>query len=73
MNKTTETENEDAEDDDLDAEEDPLCGACAGSGEGMYDGTTCGTCRGTGVCRPERDDGGREDYEYDRWKERCEG
>ena len=74
MNQKTETENDDAEDDDLDAEdEDLLCGACAGSGEGMYDGSTCGTCRGTGTVAPERDDDGREDYEYDRWKDRCEG
>jgi len=26
-----------------------LCGACNGSGEGMYDGTVCSTCKGKGV------------------------
>ena len=25
-----------------------LCDACNGSGEGMYDGTICGACRGKG-------------------------
>ena len=73
MNQKTETENEDDQDDPVAAEEDLLCGACAGSGEGMYDGSTCYSCRGTGTVAPERDDDGREDYEYDRWKERCEG
>jgi RecJ-like exonuclease len=28
--------------------EQVYCGACSGSGEGMYDGTTCMTCRGKG-------------------------
>jgi DnaJ-class molecular chaperone len=30
-------------------EEEKLCGACNGSGEGMYDGTVCSTCKGKGV------------------------
>lgn len=25
-----------------------ICGHCSGSGEGMYDGSTCRLCRGTG-------------------------
>lgn len=25
-----------------------LCAACSGSGEGMYDGSRCGTCGGCG-------------------------
>lgn len=25
-----------------------LCGACNGSGEGMYDGSRCSECKGTG-------------------------
>jgi hypothetical protein len=29
-------------------EEDRICGACNGSGEGMFDGTRCSSCRGTG-------------------------
>lgn len=47
-------EVEEPEDDD----EDDLCSACNGSGEGMYDGSTCSTCHGYGHERPERD----EDY-----------
>ena len=31
-----------------DTEEGGYCPACSGSGEGMFDGTTCGTCRGRG-------------------------
>lgn len=27
---------------------DDLCGACNGSGEGMYDGSSCRVCKGTG-------------------------
>lgn len=45
----------DAEDDD---DEDDICSACNGSGEGMYDGSTCYKCHGHGHERPERD----EDY-----------
>lgn len=30
-------------------EEPPLCYSCNGSGEGMYDGSTCRVCRGSGV------------------------
>ena len=68
MNQQTETENDDDQDDQLAPDEDVLCGACAGSGEGMWDGTTCYVCHGTGTARPERDDGGREDYEYERYR-----
>lgn len=35
-------------DDDLEFEED-LCVNCNGSGEGMFDGTSCSRCRGWGV------------------------
>ena len=42
---------------------DYLCHQCAGSGEGMYDGSICLACHGSGV---ERDDIGKEDYEADR-------
>ena len=41
---------------------DFLCPQCNGSGEGMYDGSICHACHGSGV---ERDDSGREDYEAD--------
>ena len=43
---------EDPEDDD----DEPICGACNGSGEGMYDGSTCYKCHGYGHERPEKDD-----------------
>lgn len=29
-------------------DEDYICPACNGSGEGMYDGSTCHKCKGTG-------------------------
>ena len=29
--------------------DDPICTQCDGSGEGMYDGTKCGLCKGSGV------------------------
>ena len=35
--------DEDDEDDALD-----YCDACSGSGEGMYDGSSCYKCKGTG-------------------------
>jgi len=34
-------------------DEDEICGRCNGSGEGMYDGSTCSACKGAGeICRP---------------------
>jgi hypothetical protein len=53
--------------DDADEDEGGYCPQCAGSGEGMYDGTRCSSCGGSGG---ERDDSGREDYEADRADER---
>lgn len=36
--------------DDMIAESEPgICPVCSGSGEGQYDGTTCSSCRGSGV------------------------
>ena len=29
--------------------EDLICPNCSGSGEGMYDGTKCSLCKGSGV------------------------
>jgi len=34
------------DDDDHDEDDDDICPDCNGSGEGMYDGTTCTTCHG---------------------------
>ena len=31
-----------------------ICPDCNGSGEGMYDGTRCGHCKGSGVEKPEK-------------------
>jgi len=36
----------DIEDNEYD--DDYICPACNGSGEGMYDGSTCYKCKGTG-------------------------
>ena len=37
------------------------CGACNGSGEGMYDGSICWVCHGTGVEKDYCDCGKAED------------
>jgi hypothetical protein len=37
-------------DDGHDDSEPGICPACNGSGEGMHEGTTCGTCKGEGEC-----------------------
>lgn len=34
-----------------DAEYESICGACNGSGEGMHNGSTCRSCKGSGVSR----------------------
>lgn len=47
----------------------PICPHCDGSGEGMYDGSSCYSCRGTGVERDEEDDYSYADYLYDKWKD----
>ena len=39
-----------------DDDEHDICPQCAGSGEGMYDGTRCRSCGGSGVERTERDE-----------------
>lgn len=46
-------------------EQDALCYACNGSGEGMYDGSICRTCNGSGVIEDERDDGDEPDFDDD--------
>lgn len=58
-------------------EEEGLCVACAGSGEGMYDGSRCASCGGSGVPRDydeeERYNAAREDYDDARREERALG
>jgi DnaJ-class molecular chaperone len=39
-----------------------LCNACDGSGEGMWDGSICSTCRGSGV-DPNGDDENTDEEE----------
>jgi DnaJ-class molecular chaperone len=36
--------------------EDEICSWCSGSGEGMYDGSTCQKCKGSGVEPVEKDE-----------------
>ena len=38
-----------SEPDDGEQYEEQYCGSCAGSGEGMYDGSRCSTCKGSGT------------------------
>jgi DnaJ-class molecular chaperone len=37
-------------------DEDEICTGCSGSGEGMYDGSNCYKCHGSGVEPVEKDD-----------------
>lgn len=37
-------------------DEDEICSGCSGSGEGMYDGSSCYKCHGSGVEPVERED-----------------
>ena len=51
------------EEEEYEEEEDQICGHCNGSGEGMWDGSTCSICGGDGVIKDERDyDGDWDDY-----------
>jgi DnaJ-class molecular chaperone len=34
--------------DELEYDDEYICPACSGSGEGMWDGSTCRKCKGTG-------------------------
>ncbi len=52
---------------ELDTIEDDICEQCNGSGEGQYDGTRCGKCRGRGTER--RDVDPDEYYDYKRCEE----
>ena len=47
-----EPEQEDDDDDD----DEHICSGCNGSGEGMYDGSRCYKCHGTGEEPCEKDD-----------------
>lgn len=66
--RTKEEEQPMIDDDDIffeDDDEDYTCPACNGSGEGMYDGSTCYKCEGTGGWLNNRDDDIGECYDLD--------
>lgn len=52
-----------ADDEALLPESDEICASCNGSGEGMYDGTRCHSCGGSGVEREGYEEDDRRDYE----------
>jgi len=48
--------------------EDGYCPTCAGSGEGMYDGTRCSACKGSGQIKYiEELDDNRDDFDNWEW------
>jgi DnaJ-class molecular chaperone len=51
-----------------------LCSSCDGSGEGIYDGSRCHACNGTGINDPERDRQRdlADERRYDEWKDQQE-
>jgi len=57
--KKEQTKVEHEHDDEDDGYE--ICHRCSGSGEGMYDGSTCGYCKGTGEEPVER---GCDDFDF---------
>lgn len=58
---------EQEEDSTDDEEEFGLCGQCSGSGEGMYDGSVCRVCKGSGVIdnREQEDPDDQRDRQQD--------
>ena len=46
----------------MDDDEDEICSWCSGSGEGMYDGSNCRKCHGSGVEPVDKED---DNYETD--------
>ena len=48
-------------DDEGNEYEEVTCGHCSGSGEGMYDGTRCIYCKGSGIEYALKDDDDDED------------
>ena len=60
-----ERSDEDYERSEYYEDEEHICPACNGSGEGMYDGSTCYKCGGTGEWMNDRDDDIGECYDID--------
>lgn len=54
-----------ADNDEPEDDEPLICIGCNGSGEGMYDGSRCTSCGGSGVERVISDDSGPD---YDEWR-----
>ena len=55
-----------AVDETHDYDEPEECYTCRGTGEGQFDGTSCGACGGSGIVRPARDDDDFDiPYDYD--------
>jgi hypothetical protein len=50
-----EEDEDNTNDDFLEDDGYEICHRCNGSGEGMYDGSTCGFCKGTGEEPVEKD------------------
>ena len=64
-----------ADEDEPEDDEELLCAQCNGSGEGMYDGSRCGSCRGSGVessMTPEDIEDAKADRYNDERMERLE-
>lgn len=55
--------------DELEEDEPSICSSCNGSGEGMYDGTRCSRCGGSGVERGDDDDSSHWDDVRDAQRE----
>lgn len=49
--------------DEQESSDPEICSSCNGSGEGMYDGTRCMSCGGSGVEHEEYEEDDRRDYE----------
>jgi hypothetical protein len=56
-------EHEDNEDYTDEIDEYDYCHVCSGSGEGMYDGSSCRACGGTGNATVDKEDDCYDDYE----------
>src|SRR5271166_3118030 len=59
------TPNPEQEEDD-NGDEEEYCSSCNGTGEGMYDGTRCYACKGSGIAGGPRRREIDPDYERDR-------
>ena len=49
--------------------EDNYCGACAGTGEGQYDGAVCCVCHGKGyrAAHPDAEDFNEPEDDFEPW------